>query len=80
MSLDENEKYQLILNQAQMDLLRDHAAKCGSNESCAMLLGIHNVQQWNVKEVFLTRNADGDSEITFTIPPEELLYGYKLAD
>ena len=71
---------EIILNQVQINLLRDHAAKCGSNESCAMLLGIHNGQQWNVKEVFLTRNADEDSEITFTIPPEELLYGYKLAD
>ena len=58
----------------------DHAAKCGSNESCAMLLGIHNEQQWNVKEIFLTRNADGDSEATFTIAPEELLNGYKIAD
>ena len=80
MSQLNNSVKEIILNQTQMDLLRDHAAKCGSNESCAMLLGIHNGQQWNVKEVFLTRNADGDSEMTFTIPPEELLYGYKLAD
>ena len=71
---------EIILNQTQKDLLMDHAAKCGSNESCAMLLGIHNEQQWNVKEVFLTRNADGDSEATFTIAPEELLNGYKIAD
>ena len=65
---------EVILNQEQIDLLRDHAIKCGLNESCAMLLGIHNEQQWNVKEVFLTRNADGDSKITFTIPPDCLLY------
>ena len=71
---------EIVLNQAQIDLLMEHAAKCGSNESCAMLLGIHNKEQWNVKEVYLTRNADGDPEATFTIAPEELLYGYKLAD
>jgi hypothetical protein len=65
---------EIILNQAQIDLLREHAAKCGSNESCAMLLGIHNGQQWNVKEVFLTRNADGDSEITFTLLFNWLFY------
>ena len=70
----------IILNQEQKDLLQEHAAKCGSNESCAMLLGIHDEEQWNVKEVFLTRNADGNSEETFTIAPEDLLYGYKLAE
>ena len=63
-----------------MDLLVDHSNKSGQNESCAMLLGIHNEQQWNVKEVFLTHNADGDSETNFTIAPDELLYGYKIAD
>ena len=69
----------IILNQTQKDLLQEHATKYGSNESCAMLLGIHNEQQWNVKEVFLTHNADGDSETNFTIAPDELLYGYKLS-
>jgi proteasome lid subunit RPN8/RPN11 len=71
---------EITLNQSQIDLLVDHSMKSGTNESCAMLLGIHNEQQWNVKEIFLTRNADGDSETNFTIAPEELLYGYKLAD
>ena len=71
---------EIILNQAQIDLLSDHAMKAGPNESCAMLLGIHSEQQWNVKEIFLTRNSDGNSETNFTIAPEELLYGYKLAD
>ena len=71
---------EIILNQAQKDLLMEHATKCGPNESCPMLLGKYDEQQWNVKEVFLTRNADGDSESTFTIAPEELLNGYKIAD
>ena len=71
---------EIILNQKQIDLLVEHAEKSGSNESCAMLFGLHNEQQSNVKEVFLTRNADRNSEMTFTIPPEELLNGYKIAD
>ena len=71
---------EIILNQTQKDLLQEHATKYASSESCAMLLGIQNEQQWNVKEVFLTRNADTNSEETFTISPEDLLYGYKLAE
>ena len=71
---------EIILNQAQKDLLQEHATKYASSESCAMLLGVQNEQQWNVKEVFLTRNADTNSEETFTISPEDLLYGYKLAE
>ena len=71
---------EIILNQKQIDTLIQHCEKAGSSESCAMLLGKHNVQQWNVKEVFLTRNADTNSEETFTISPEDLLYGYKLAE
>ena len=70
----------IILNQAQKDLLQEHAIKYGSNESCAMLLGIHNDEEWNVKEVFLTRNAHNDSETSFIITPEELLHGYQLAE
>ena len=53
---------EIILNQTQKDLLQEHATKYASSESCAMLLGIQNEQQWNVKEVFLTRNADTNSE------------------
>ena len=45
-----------------------------------MLLGIHNGEEWNVKEIFLTRNSSENSEVTFGIAPEELLQGYKLAD
>ena len=71
---------EILLNQNQVDTLIQHSEACRPSESCAMLFGTLSDQQWNVKEVFLTRNADGNSEITFTIPPEELLYGYKLAD
>ena len=71
---------EILLNQKQVDTLIQHSKKAGPSESCAMLLGTHDDQQWNVKEVFLTRNAHTDSEISFIITPEELLQGYQLAE
>ena len=71
---------EILLNQKQMDVLIQHSEKAGLSESCAMLFGTHGDQQWNVKEVFLTRNAHTDSETNFIIPPEELLQGYQLAE
>jgi len=71
---------EILLNQKQVDTLIQHSEKAGLSESCAMLLGTHNAQQWNVKEVFLTRNAHADSETSFIITPEELLQGYQLAE
>jgi len=71
---------EILLNQKQVDRLIQHSEKAGLSESCAMLLGTHDDQQWNVKEVFLTRNAHTDSEISFIITPEELLQGYQLAE
>ena len=71
---------EILLNQKQVDTLIEHSEKAGISESCAMLLGTHNDQQWNVKEVFLARNAHTDSETSFIITPEELLQGYQLAE
>ncbi len=74
-----NSVKEIILNQEQIDILTEHAKKSHPNESCAMLLGTHNDQQWNVKEVFLTNNME-QSETNFTISPEELLHGHQLAE
>jgi len=71
---------EILLNQKQVDALIQHSEKAGLSESCAMLLGTHNDQQWNVKEVLLTRNAHNDSETSFIITPEELLQGHQLAE
>jgi len=71
---------EILLNQKQVDALIQHSEKAGLSESCAMLLGTHGDQQWNVKEVFLTRNAHTDSETSFIITPAELLQGYQLAE
>jgi len=74
-----NKVKEIILNQKQIDTLIEHSMKSHPNESCAMLLGTYNDQQWNVKEVFLTNNME-QSETNFTISPEELLHGHKLAE
>ena len=71
---------EILLNQKQIDSLIQHSEKAGVAESCAMLLGTHNDQQWNVKEVLLTRNSHNDSETNFIISPEELLQGHQLAE
>ena len=63
----------------QKDKLITHAIEQQPNESCAMLLGEKIDDTWNVKEVFLTENID-KSQTNFTISPEELLKGYKLAE
>jgi len=74
-----NRVKEIILNQEQIDALTEHSTKSHPNESCAMLLGTYNNQQWNVKEVFLTNNME-QSETNFTISPEDLLYGHQLAE
>ena len=69
----------IVLTQKEKDKLITHAIKQQPNESCAMLLGEKIDDAWNVKEVFLTENID-ESQTNFTISPEELLKGYKLAE
>ena len=69
----------IVLTQKEKDKLITHAIERQPNESCAMLLGEKIDDAWNVKEVFLTENMD-KSQTNFTISPEELLKGYKLAE
>ena len=69
----------IVLTQKEKDKLITHAIERQPNESCAMLLGEKIDDAWNVKEVFLTENMD-KSQTNFTISPDELLKGYKLAE
>ena len=69
----------VVLAQQEKDQLITHAIKQQPLESCAMLLGKKVDDAWNIKEVFLTQNID-NSQINFTISPEELLKGYQLAE
>lgn len=58
-----------------MDVLLRHALDGMPNEACAILLGVGN----RVKEVFLTENKER-SPAAFTVPPEQLLEAYKMAE
>lgn len=69
----------IVLAQKEKDKLVTHAISEQPSESCAMLFGKKIGDNWNVKEVFLTQNID-DSQTNFTISPEELLKGYKIAE
>ena len=69
----------IVLAQKEKEKLVTYAIEQQPNESCAMLLGEKIDNSWNVKEVFLTENID-KSQTNFTISPEELLKGYKLAE
>ena len=69
----------VVLAQQEKDQLITHAIKQQPLESCAMLLGKKVDDAWNIKEIFLTQNID-NSQINFTISPEELLKGYQLAE
>jgi len=69
----------VVLAQKEKDQLITHAIEQQPHESCAMLLGKKVDNAWNVKEIFLTQNID-NSQINFTISPEELLKGYQLAE
>ena len=69
----------VVLAQQEKDQLITHAIKQQPLESCAMLLGKKVDDAWNIKEIFFTQNID-NSQINFTISPEELLKGYQLAE
>ena len=69
----------VVLAQKEKDQLITHAIEQQPHESCAMLLGKKVDNAWNVKEIFITQNID-NSQINFTISPEELLKGYQLAE
>ena len=69
----------IVLAQKEKDELVSHAISEQPSESCAMLFGKKVGDNWNFKEVFLTKNID-DSQTNFTISPEELLKGYQIAE
>ena len=60
----------IILSKAHKKELQSHAEKEKPYESCAILVGDENDDEWIVKQVFLTENIS-KSKITFTISPEE---------
>ena len=70
----------IIISNSDVKALIEHAKSEDPKESCALLIGSETDEEWNVKDIFVTRNSSTNSEQTFGISPEELLQGYKLAE
>lgn len=70
---------QLVLTEAQRQLLSKEALRASPNESCALLFGKKENNKMVIKEVFLTKNIE-ESPVNFTISNEQLIHGYKEAE
>lgn len=70
---------QLVLTEAQKQLLSKEAKDKKPNESCALLFGKKDNSNLLVNEVFITENIEG-SPVNFTISNEQLIQGYKIAE
>jgi len=69
---------QLVLTEAQQQLLSKEAKDKKPNESCALLFGNKQNDMLLVSEVFIAENIDG-SPVNFTISNDQLIKGYKMA-
>lgn len=69
----------LVLLQNHIELLTDHAKRNIPNESCAILFGKIENENFIVKDVFLTKNIE-DSPVNFTISNDELITAYGEAE
>jgi len=69
----------LVLLQNHIELLTNHAKKNIPNESCAILFGKIENENFVVKDIFLTKNTK-NSSVEFLISPEDLLKAYDEAD
>ena len=67
---------QLVLTEAQRQLLSKEALRASPNESCALLFGKKENNKMVIKEVFLAKNIE-ESPVNFTISNEQLIHGYK---
>ncbi len=70
---------QLVLSEAQLQLLSKEAKDKKPNESCALLFGKKENDKLSVSEVFIAENVEG-SPVNFTISNEQLIQGYKMAE
>ena len=69
----------VVLLQNHIELLTDHAKRNIPNESCAILFGKIENENFIVKDVFLTKNIE-NSSINFTISNDELITAYDEAE
>lgn len=70
---------EIVLSQDQTSLLVQHAKDNAPNESCAILFGKIENDNFTVKDVFLTKNID-ESPVNFTISNNDLIKGYEEAE
>jgi len=69
----------VVLLQNHIELLTDHAKRNIPNESCAILFGKIENENFIVKDVFLTKNIE-NSPVNFTISNDELITAYGEAE
>jgi len=66
-----------ILTKSQKQILSNHADNEKPNESCAILFGREDKEQYNVERIFLTKNI-AQSPVNFTISAEQRLEADKI--
>ena len=69
----------IVLSASQKDILSKHSREQSPNESCALLFGRADGENFTVVDVFLTENIE-KSPVNFTISNEKLLQGYTEAE
>jgi len=66
-----------ILTKSQKQILSNHSDNEKPNESCAILFGRGDKEQYNVEKIFLTKNI-AQSPVNFTISAEQRLEADKI--
>ena len=69
----------ILISKEHIDILSSHAKKASPNESCAILLGKIEKDNFKVKDVFLAKNIE-NSPVNFAISNDELIKGYQEAE
>ena len=69
----------IVLSKNHIDILTRHARECVPNESCAILFGKIENENFVIKDAFLTKNIK-NSSVEFSISPEDLIVAYKEAE
>ena len=69
----------IVILQNHIELLTNHAKKNTPNESCAILFGKIENENYIVKDVFLTKNIE-NSPVNFTVSNDELISAYGEAE
>jgi proteasome lid subunit RPN8/RPN11 len=72
-------KQAILISKVHIDILTKHAKEGAPNESCAILFGKIEKDQFRVKDVLLTKNIE-NSPVNFTISNDELIKGYHEAE